>query len=120
MESISVNKQFKDYQKNGGTMNFKEFVDKHNRRKNAMGDMEVDSMFKNAMGDDMFGQAPIVEFKPTIKKPVKQFRNGMGGSSMGNKNDDNMTFGINNYVIIGTAVIIVGAIGLNYYLKHKK
>ena len=114
MESISVNKQFKEYQKNGGTMTFKEFVDKHNRRKNAMGNAEMQDIFKNAIGDfDMFGQNPIEV------KPLSTFKNDAGGSSTG-ANTDNMTFGINNYVIIGTAVIIIGAIGLNYYLKHKK
>jgi len=71
---------------------------------------------------DMFGQAPIVkipEVKPMEKKKVGKFKNDMGGTSTG-VDDSNMTLGINNYVIIGTVVVIAGAIALNYYLKNKK
>jgi hypothetical protein len=119
MESKSVNQQFKEYEANGGTMKFKEFLDKHNRKKNAIGDTEINSMFINATGamDSMFGKVPIEENKEVTV--VGQFKNDTGGVSSG-ANTDNMTFGINNYVIIGTAVIIIGAIGFNYYMKHKK
>jgi hypothetical protein len=118
MDNLSVNRQFKEYQKNGGTQTFKEFVDKHNRKKNAMGDASVNDMFKHAMGDAMIGEMPI---QPE-GHIVHYYKNEVGGTSTGTPkvNTDNMTFGINNYVIIGTVVIIVGAIGLNYYLKHKK
>jgi len=125
MENVSVNKQFKEYKNSGGTMSFKEFVDKYNRKKNAIGNSEMEDMFKNAIGEnamDMFGQAPIVkipEVKPMEKKKVGKFKNDMGGTSTG-VDDSNMTLGINNYVIIGTVVVIAGAIALNYYLKNKK
>jgi hypothetical protein len=119
MESLSVNKLFKEYKNSGGTMSFKDFVDKHNRKKNAIGDESVSNMFHNAIGQDvmdMFGEKPVKE-----EAKVVSFKGVDGGVSTGAVNPaDNMTFGINNYVIIGTAVIIVGAIGLNYYLKHKK
>jgi hypothetical protein len=117
MESVSVNKQFKEYRSTGGTMNFVEFVDKYNRRKNSSGNSEVEDIFKKAIGDDMFGQAPVVRIAPTVKE--NKFKNDIGGTSSG-VNTDNMTLGINNYVIVGTVVVIVGAIALNYYLKHKK
>lgn len=115
MENISVNKLFKEYKNSGGTMNFKDFVDKHNRKKNAIGDSEISNVFKHSMGE-MFGEVPVQEAK------VVSFKNAIGDTSTSTASvpDSNLTFGINNYVIIGAVVIIAGSIALNYYLKHKK
>jgi hypothetical protein len=113
MSNVSVNKLFKNYKNSGGTKSFKEFVDGFNRGKNASNDSSLNDMFANASGTKNIGENPIEQVKETIA--VKEAAPVVNDTSV-----DNMTFGINNYVIGGTLLIIIGALSYNYYSKHKK
>ena len=51
---------------------------------------------------------------------IQKFLGSTGGSSTGSTTGDNMTFGINNYVLLGGGALIIGAIGWSVYKNFKK
>jgi len=64
MTQASLNKQFKEYKRTGGTMMFPEYASKHNIKKNSAGIQgNIEQVFKNVVGGDginpMFGQNPM-------------------------------------------------------------
>ena len=121
----TVNQLFKKYQNSGGNMNFKEFLTNHDMKKNSMGDesKNIEGIFfgkqLNSIGGGIGGN-PLEEL---ASKKTVAFKNADAAGSLiktANANQDKTTFGINNYVIIGAGVVIVGAIGWQIYKSYKK
>ncbi len=64
MTQASINKQFKEYKKKGGTMSFTDFVSNHNTKKNSSGiQKNIETIFTNSIGGEgihaMFGKNPL-------------------------------------------------------------
>ncbi len=117
----TINQLFKGYKNSGGTMNFKEFLASHDESKNI--NAQIKDMYTNSNGwgnfSNAMGVSPTFHSLRAFDAANKaKFRNATGDE----KADAaaNMTLGINNNVLVGAAIVIVGAVALNYYLKHKK
>jgi len=120
----SVNQLFKKYQNSGGNMNFKEFLANHDMKKNSMGNDNngIEGIFfggnLNSIGG--IGGDPLAELAKPVASTFKHADAAVSTTTTNNANQDKTTFGINNYVIIGAGVVIVGAIGWQIYKSYKK
>ena len=130
---MSINSLFKKYSKEGGTLRFKDFASLYNQH-NGQNEgfesalVEAENKYKNACGcqekdNSSTVSQPIVSNIQTPIQPIAaQFKNASGSSDNTSTSNafNSTTLGIKNYVLYGSAAIIVVSLGIHLVIKYNK
>jgi hypothetical protein len=104
----SANKQYKEYSKNGGTLTFKEWIDRENKKNEG-----VDISFIPFDG--------IQIDTSSIDKTLQQANDDLkAAGGYKTQQSTNKVFGLDKNILILSGVLIVGSIGLYIYNKSKQ
>lgn len=101
----SANKIWKEYVSEGGTLSFKEWIDRENKKKEGM--------------DNFLPFDATQSVKDTINETLIQAKKDANVTSV-YKTDSSKFLGLDKKILVFSSFIILGSIGFLLYKKYKK